>query len=433
MFSGQVASQHIQNRVDVNNTSRGSGNGSALRCVNQPLAEEMFAKRSRRILVLCLGGIGDSILSFAALRDLRRACPADHITALAMWPQSADLLQDLGVFDRVFHHNFQHEGMWRSILITLKCRVQRYDVSILTFPANRFEYNLVSFLIGAKRRLGHSYLNGSNIGNLRFLLSQKEVQQDNRHNIDENRALFAKLTGCRVNGPSDISIGSLHPKHHRNAERLLGHLKRPLVGIHPGGSVFKGLSLKRWSAENFGELCRRLHLQFGVTPVIFGNPDEVELKFAIQARCPQVFFAYGPTIRDTAAQIACCRAFVSNDSSLAHLASAVDTPVIMLCGPTNPSQVKPYTATGTVLHSKVPCSPCFDVGRRPMQCKNSRVQYCMKSITVDAVFAAVVRYLPELNADDSPIGKEESLEPSISPSRGKAATLHSQRGCRMAV
>ena len=71
-------------------------------------------KRPRRTLALCLGGIGDTVLSLAALRDLRRACPNDHLTALAMWPQSADLIRDLGIFDEVLQHNFQCDRWWRS-------------------------------------------------------------------------------------------------------------------------------------------------------------------------------------------------------------------------------------------------------------------------------------------------------------------------------
>ena len=115
---------------------------SHLLCKNLPSGGRVDGRslpNCRRILALCLGGIGDTVLAFAALRDLRRACPNDHITALAMWPQAAELLEDLGLFDVVLQHNFQTQPCRRSLWTALKQRHERYDASILAFPANRFK------------------------------------------------------------------------------------------------------------------------------------------------------------------------------------------------------------------------------------------------------------------------------------------------------
>ena len=351
-------------------------------------------ERRRRILALCLGGIGDTVLAFAALRDLRQAWPDDHIAALAMWPQSAELLMDLGIFDEVLQHNFQKERLWRSFLTALSLRGRHFDVSIVAFPANRFEYKVTSRLLGARRRFGHNYLRGGNFGNLRWLLTDRIDQVPGRHTVDENRELIARFTGRVAGTSADIRLGPLDPKYHEAAARMLAHLNEPLLGIHPGCSTYKGLEAKRWPAERFGELCRRAHYELGLQPVVFGMPDEIELKLRIQAMCPEVYLAHGPTIRHTAALMARCAAFVSNDSALAHIASAVDVPVVMLCGPTDPGEVRPYGASGRVLTAGLGCSPCFRVGRRPMACTHPTYQACMKAISVDQVLAAVDDCLP---------------------------------------
>jgi len=343
----------------------------------------------RHILLLCLGGIGDCVLSFPALRDLRRARPDDHITALAMWPQSADLLRDLGIFDEVLQHNFQQARWWRSLGAALRLRRRRYDDCILTFPTNRFEYNALAYLLGARRRFGHNYVRGGDIENLRFLLTDRIEQQAGRHVVDENRALVARFTGTLPNGQADTRLGPLAPRYHHEATRMLGHLREPLLGIHAGSSSYKGLALKRWPAERFGELCRRARRQLGLQPVVFGTPEDIELKLQMQAHCPEVFLAHGETIRHTAALIARCAALVSNDSALAHVASALDVPVVMLCGPTDPNEVKPYTSAGRVLNVELGCSPCFRVGRAPMRCTHVVTQGCMKGISVAQVLTAV--------------------------------------------
>jgi heptosyltransferase-2 len=330
----------------------------------------------------------------AALRELRRACPNDRITALVMWPQSAALLQDLGIFDEVVQHNFQCDRSWRSLWMALKLRLRRHDVSLLAFPANRFEYNVLSFLLGARRRLGHTCVRGGDLANLRFLLTEKVEQRLGRHVIDENRALVARFTGCESREPADIRLGPLDPKYHQEAARMLAHLHEPLLGIHAGCSTYKGLSAKRWPAERFGRLCRWAHRTLGVQPVIFGGPEELDLKFRIQAVCPEVFFAHGETIRHTAALIARCAVFISNDSGLAHIASALDVPVVMVCGPTDVGEVGPYNGNGQVISAGLGCSPCFQVGRRPLRCTHDHSSACIKQITVEQVFNAVSACLP---------------------------------------
>lgn len=351
------------------------------------------AAEGRRILVLCLGGIGDTVLAFSALRDLRRACPEDHLTALTMWPQSKDLLEDLGIFDEVLQHNFQKERYWRSLRTALELRRRCFDVSILAFPANRCEYNIVSRILGAGRRYGHTYLRGGDFENFRFLLTDTVTQIPGRHVVEENRELVARFTGMPPARVAETRLGALAACYHHDAARMLAHLPRPLVGIHPGSSSFKGLTTKRWPVERFGELCHRIEREIGATPVVFGNPDEIDLKLRIQRLCPQIFFAHGPTIRHTAALMSRCSGFVSNDSALAHLAAAAGVPVAMICGPTDGNEVGPYGGRGCVLSADTGCSPCFRVGRQPMKCTHPNFQACLKGVSVGQVLDVVGSFL----------------------------------------
>lgn len=411
----QVSTPHLRQPADLAVRSRFGWVSN----IDQGLRASSRCRHPRRILVLCLGGIGDTILAFAALRDLRRACPDDHITALAMWRQSADLLSDLGIFDEVLQHNFQNASAWQSLKFALRTRFNRFDVSLLAFPANRFEYNAVSYLLGSPRRFGHTYLRGGHHSELRFLLTDTVSQQAGRHTVDENRVLVASFTGIQANEEANIRLGPFDGSYVSDAERMLSHLPRPLIGLHPGSSRFKGLDTKRWPIERFGELCRRIQSVLGACPLVFGNPDEIDLKLEIQRLCPQIFFAHGPTIRHTAAIMERCAAFVSNDSALAHLASAVGLPVVMICGPTDPGEVKPYSANGRVLMSGIACSPCFRVGRQPMKCTNPVQQACLKAVEVDDVLKAVA----ECMARDTAVSDKIAPPSRLVGSGGKSVRL----------
>ncbi|MCB9854681.1 MAG: glycosyltransferase family 9 protein [Phycisphaerales bacterium] len=351
-------------------------------------------RQRRRLLALCLGGIGDTVLAFAALRDLRKACPDDHITALAMWPQAAELLEDLGLFDDVLQHNFQRDRSWRSGHKALSLCLAGYDASILTFPTNRFEYNVLSYLIGARRRWGHSYVRGGDAANLRFLLTDRVAQQLGRHVVDENRELIRAFSGTAIETPADIRLGPLDPSYHSHAQRMFAHLDRPLVGIHAGCSTYKGHAVRRWPIERFGRLCRRMESQ-GYQPVVFGGPEEQPIRIAIQSECPQVFFAHGESIRQTAALIARCSAFVSNDSGLSHIAAAMNVPVVMVVGPTDPRGIGPYPGHGVAVASTLACSPCFQVSRSPLRCSHRITSACMQEISVDRVWSALIDVLAD--------------------------------------
>jgi ADP-heptose:LPS heptosyltransferase len=266
----------------------------------------------------------------------------------------------------------------------------------------------LSYLLGAKERWGHTYVRGGDLANLRFLLTDRIEQRLGRHVIDENRALVAAFTSRQSDEPADIRLGPLHPRYHRYAAWLLGHLHEPLLGIHAGSSSYKGLAAKRWPAERFGRLCRQAHRQLGLQPVVFGAADEIDLKLRIQAICPEVFFAHGESIRQTAALIGKCAVFLSNDSGLAHIASAMDVPVVMLCGPTDPGEVRPYHLPGRALTAGLACCPCFRVGRQPMTCTHLERSACMKQISVGQVLDAVASclHLPQEAAGNRELGLE---------------------------
>lgn len=337
----------------------------------------------RNVLVMCLGGIGDSVMSFAMLRQLRQRLPHARLTALAMWPQAADLIRDLGVFDEVLQHNFQTDRWWRSLAWLARLHFRRFDMSILAYPANRWEYNLASWIIHAGRRVGHSYLNGGGHGSLDWLLTDMVAQTPRTHNIDENLKLLSKVPAERSLErpmPPDISLGPLAPVFHEYAERVLVDIAGPYLGIHAGSSVAKNMSAKRWPAERFAELCRMAHEQLGLTPLLFGSQAEAEANKLIAAACPAARIMITPSIRHTAAIMQRCSVFVSNDSALAHIAAALDVPVVAVMGPTDPKTFGPYGKHGVAVTAGMACSPCYRPCRASLECRGNGPFECMSKV-----------------------------------------------------
>ena len=114
-------------------------------------------KEANKILVISLGGAGDTLLATPMLQELRMAFSEAAIHVLTMQAKAPDILRGNPCVDRHIHHEFMREPWWKSLAFCRKLRRERYDFSLTVMPQNRLEYNLVTFLIGARRRLGFDF------------------------------------------------------------------------------------------------------------------------------------------------------------------------------------------------------------------------------------------------------------------------------------
>src|SRR5207249_3759824 len=71
----------------------------------------------------------------------------------------------------------------------LELRPQRYDYSLLAFPAFRREYHIVQRLIGAKKRIAHKFSKGY-VNECNFLDTDHIPVDDTVHNVVNNLNLL---------------------------------------------------------------------------------------------------------------------------------------------------------------------------------------------------------------------------------------------------
>ena len=153
----------------------------------------------------------------------------------------------------------------------------------------------------------------------------------------------------------------------------------PLVGLVPGAHA----SSRRWPAERFAELASRLARQ-GARVVVLGSAAERELaaRVANGARPPAADWS-GRTPLPVLTE--CFRRLdflVTNDTGPMHLAAAVGTPLLDLCGAANEVVTGPRGRASEVVVHPIYCRPCV---------KNTCAYNleCMTGIGVDRVHALV--------------------------------------------
>jgi len=140
---------------------------------------------------------------------------------------------------------------------------------------------------------------------------------------------------------------------------------------------------KRWPAQYYGEVARRLA---GMFPwlyfVVLGSSEERVLGEAVrgevEGRCLNV--AGQTTLPEMVEWVRGAELMLSNDSGPMHVAAALSRPVVAMFGPTEPRRTGPYGQVDRVLRVDLPCVPCMKA-----TCRWSRPLECLHAIRTEVV------------------------------------------------
>jgi heptosyltransferase-2 len=349
-----------------------------------------------RILILALSGIGDALLFTPALKLLRREVPGAQIDVLAMFRGVQDMFQRNPHVNTVHYFDFLKEGYLPSLRFVVALR-GKYDASVNVYPSNRKEYNAINFLVGGSKRAGVRYLRMDR-RNFGFLNNIRIPEDDDKHNVQHNIELIGELLGVSFAEKPDLEF-PLNDEDRAVAADLMRQYgiegSELVVGFHPGGSTLKNHVNKRWMPARFSELGTLLAKERNARVLVFGGPEEEGLKREVVGGIGVASLSVDTTnLAHTAAVMQRCDLFVSNDSSLLHVASALKRKVVLVTGPINPAYTGPWNTPHRVVSLRLECSPCFVYSPRPLKCTRDDVKFkCLKEIEVDTVYRAALELL----------------------------------------
>lgn len=351
----------------------------------------------KKILILALSGIGDALMFTPALKFLKDTNPHLQIDALVMFKGVKDIYERNENITDVFYFNFMDEGYFKSLSYILKLW-NKYDVSITVYPSNRKEYNLINYLIGAKKRAAVKYLR-EDFNNLGFLNNIRIEENDSLHNVEENINLCRQLTGKdykeipALNFPllqGDLNYASAYLSSVNISNNEL------VIGFHPGCATLKNHIRRRWEPEKFSELGKKLIKDFNAKIFIFGGAEESDLKNKVAEgiNSPDAFIINTSNLAQSTAIMKRCNLFITNDSSLMHIASAIQLKVIAIIGPTNPSYIHPWKTEHKIVTLALDCAPCFFYSPKPLTCYRKDVEFkCVKELSIELVYDAAKAHL----------------------------------------
>ena len=350
-----------------------------------------------KFLILALSGIGDALMFTPALHLLRKARPEAQIDVLVMLKGARDIFGDNPDVNNVIFFDFIKEGALSSLNFILSLRGM-YHATINVYPSNRKEYNIINFLLGAKNKAAVTYLR-ANKSNFGWLNNITIKENDDLHNVEENIRLVETLLEQHFNEQPKLQL-HISKENNLFAENYLLekniNASDIIVGFHAGCATLKNHIKRRWEPEKFAELGKRLIENNKAKVFLFGGPDEDTLKENIknQISSDKVIVIKTPDLMKSAAIMKRCNVFVTNDSSLMHLSSALGLKVVAIIGPTNTNYISPWKTEHKIVSLNLDCAPCFFYSPKPLTCTRQDVQFkCIKELDVDLVYKSTKTFL----------------------------------------
>jgi heptosyltransferase-2 len=156
---------------------------------------------------------------------------------------------------------------------------------------------------------------------------------------------------------------------------------RPVIAMMPGAEYGPA---KCWPLENFATLAGMLDAD-GFAVWVLGSERDREAGQHIAAAGNARNLCGQTSLADAIDLLASCRAAVSNDSGLMHIAAAAGTNVVAIYGSSSPAYTPPLTARRSIHYLALSCSPCFE-----RQCPLGHLR-CLRDIDPGQVRASICR------------------------------------------
>ena len=353
-----------------------------------------------KILVISLAGIGDTLFATPLIHELRANYPEADIDALVRWTGSKHLLEGNPHLNSVHQKNLVSAGKAESLRFLWQLRQQKYDLSINTHPQSKVLYRAVTRFINARVRASHEY---DNAGGWDRLLVNRTLKQDyGKHAVENNLALLETVGARRMLPRHEYEIFP-SPADLKWAEDLIAQQNwsgRQRLGIHVGSGGTKNLPLRRWPLDHYLELLKQLRQAHpGLAVVFFGGPEEKKDHQQIRAQTSpdQVLIPETANLRQAAALLKQCDLFLSVDTALMHLATAMKVPkLVVIETPTWNKPIQPYGHPFTLIPNPAVAGRNLDYYRydgRGIRGSPAELLRCMTSVTVESVYQTLHRML----------------------------------------
>ncbi|HAT5005239.1 ADP-heptose--LPS heptosyltransferase RfaF [Serratia marcescens] len=304
-----------------------------------------------KILVIGPSWVGDMMMSQSLYRTLKAEYPSAEIDVMApAWCRP--LLARMPEVNQALAMPLGHGalGLGERRRLGRALRANRYDRAYVL--PNSFKSALVPFFADIPQRTGWR-------GEMRYgLLNDVRVLDKTAFPLMVQRYVALAYDKGRIQRADDLPQPLLWPRLQMSDEEIADTTaafnltdSRPIVGFCPGAEFGPA---KRWPHYHYAALAQRL-IESGYQIALFGSAKDHEAGEQIRAALQEdardfcLNLAGKTQLEQAVILIAACRAVVSNDSGLMHVAAALNKPLIALYGPSSPDFTPPLSDKARVI------------------------------------------------------------------------------------
>ncbi|MEZ5358429.1 MAG: lipopolysaccharide heptosyltransferase II [Candidatus Zixiibacteriota bacterium] len=332
-----------------------------------------------KLIVRAPNWVGDAVMALPAIDNLKKLTAASHIAVMAR-KATAPLFINHPDIDLVVEIDDKSNKILGPKRAADAIKGDHFDIGIL-FPPS-FSSALIFKLAGVTGRVGFDSDN-------RKIILTRAVKSpaEPMHRMQSYLYLLEKVTGKKPKAHNPQV--SLSHEDIQGGEEALGEVGLSYDDAYVAVAPRAIGESRRWGSEKYGNLARRIVSELDKKIVLVGTADDSDAAEEIKAfGSDKIFNLCGKTsLRSVAAVLSFAKLFIGNDSGLAHLAGAVNCPLVVLSGPDDPAETSPVCDAKTVIiKDDLDCISCV---KNKCLLKGDAFMRCMRLITVDEVFDAV--------------------------------------------
>jgi len=335
----------------------------------------------KNILIIKPSSLGDIVLALPALTALRKNFPDARISWLVR-PEFAPLLKnhphltEIISFDRKFLGKAWFDPRAFGALLSLIRRLRRSKLDVVFDFQGLFRTASLAWLSGCKKRFGMT-----NARELAHIFYTDKVPQDSDcyHLVD----YYLKI--IRTAGAFELGVKFVLPQRAEatdSVDRLLkshGITDNNYAVLIPGSAHTD----KCWPTKRFAALADKVTSKFGLSIIATGTAPEASIVETLKslANVPITNLAGQTSLSELIALLRAAKIVVSNDTGPGHIAAALDVPLAIIFGRSNPVRVAPY--------GKKQCVVAIDPDLRGLVINSTNPEHDIKNITIEQVFQKV--------------------------------------------
>jgi lipopolysaccharide heptosyltransferase II len=370
-------------------TVRESSAEEAMEAVPQPLGPPRWDWQDvRRVLVVRLRSIGDTVLATPALHALRRFLPHARIDVL-LEDWVAPVLDGFPDVDNIITIE-RSAGTIARARTARELHAAHYDVAFNLHGGTTA--TLLTRGSGARHRVGYMDYQYSRLHNHTAPSPVDLWGRARLHSVEQQLALIG-WTGVPVSDGPPTRLAVTEAAAASVEARLRAaslNETAPFALIHPAAAF----ATKQWATANFARVVEYLG-ERGINCVAVSAPHEAEVVAELSRETSARLYSFTDlSLPEVTALSARSKLFVGNDSGIAHIASAVRTPAVVIFGSSNITHWRPWaSAPAEAVREELPCQPCPGY-----TCAEFDQPECIRRVTVERVTAAINKVISDKRA-----------------------------------